>query len=140
MVPGTRRSRRWPQHGIWNQTLAAARGRLDHLTRRHIVGGHGALNCLPVDRLRRVRADRRRCLDPVTAPQLLESLDLLAGEQVLATEQSGHQADLGEMLDRLHLEVGGKKVRADGQRPVVGEQHPVVRGNVLTHGFGQLRR
>ena len=47
---------------------------------------------------------------------------------------------MGEVLDRLHLVVGGEQIGADGQCPVVGQEHAVVRLDVLAHGVRQLAR
>ena len=55
------------------------------------------------------------------------------------SEQPRDEADLGEVLDRLHLVVRGHHRPAAGHRAVVGEQQPVVRLDVLADGRRQLR-
>ena len=67
-------------------------------------------------------------------------MDLFSREEILAAEQAGDQANLREVLDRLHLVVRGEEIGPDGQRPVVGQQHAVVRLDVLPHRFRQFAR
>ena len=85
-------------------------------------------------RIRRIGADRRRRLDAVRAAQPLQAQHLLARRSGSRAQQPRDEADLGEVLDRLHLVVGGEQIGADRQRAVVGEQHAVVRLDVLADG------
>ena len=57
----------------------------------------------------------------------------------LAAEHARDEADLGEVLDRLHLVVRGEQVRPHRQRAVVGQQHAVVRLDVLSTASGSSR-
>ena len=87
-----------------------------------------------------IGADRRRRGDAVHPAQPLQPGHLLARDQVLAAEQARHQADLGEVLDRLHPVVGGEEIAGHRQRAVVGQQQPVVRLDVRANRRRQFRR
>jgi hypothetical protein len=89
----------------------------------------------PCPRRRCRSAPATRCRRTRAAPG---AADLLARQQPLAAEHPRHEADVREVLDRLHLVVRREQVGAERERAVVGEQHPVVRLDVLPHGLGQL--
>ncbi len=69
---------------------------------------------------------------------LQQLLNLVAGELVLVAQLAGNQADLGEELQCLHLEVGVEQGHSHCQRAVVLEQEGVVVLQLLGNRVGNL--
>jgi hypothetical protein len=69
----------------------------------------------------------------------LQPLDFLPRQKMLASQQPRNEADLRKVLDRLHLEVRVEDAVAARHGAVVGEQHAIVRLDVLADRLRQLR-
>lgn len=67
---------------------------------------------------------------PAAKAQLLsyheQLLHLLGWQFSFAPQQAGVEANLGKMLNLLHLEKGAKKITAHGERPMFLQQYGIM--------------
>ena len=105
-----------------HQPRSGRRRRVDDLTGRVGLGRRG------------VRTNRSGGRYPVRPAQPLQPPDLLARQDVLAAQLARHEADLREVLDRLHLVVRAEQILAERDGAVIGEQSLIGAGALVTPG------
>ena len=93
---------------------------------------------LRISRFRRIGAERCGRRNAVHPAQSLQPLDLLARNQMFTAQDPRNETDRREMLDRLHLVIRRHHIFPARDRAVIGEQHAVMRLDVLPYGLRQL--